>query len=269
MQHHESAIHKASAMIRNASRITVFSGAGMSQESGIPTFRDPGGLWDNVDLVEAGSAEGLIRAIEHHAHTLFPLFLNILDAFENAAPNPGHLALAEMEGLGILHTIITQNIDNLHQEAGNTRVVEVHGNVFRSTCMGCGHMETTARKPFIQNLRSKINRLASFDLEILLTLMSTCTQCGSMMRPDVVMFGEQVHHIDKAFDAARECDVMLVLGTSGVVYPAAYLPAEAKQNGARIIVINPAVNAFMEEADIYIPMKTGEALPIIMNLIKN
>lgn len=269
MQHHEPEIRKASATIRNARRMTVFSGAGMSQESGIPTFRDPGGLWDQVDLVEAGSAEGLVRAIERHAPTLFPLFLNILDAFENAAPNPGHLALADMERLGILHTIITQNIDNLHQEAGNTRMVEVHGNVFRSTCLGCGHLETTGRKQFIRHLRSKIDRLSSFDLEILLTLMATCPRCGSVMRPDVVMFGEQVHNIDKAFEAARTCDVMLVLGTSGVVYPAAYLPAEAKQNGARIIVINPTANAFMRESDIYIPMKTGEALPGILNLIKN
>ena len=269
MHHHDREIHKAATMIRNARRITVLSGAGMSAESNIPTFRDAGGLWDHIDVMEAGTAQGLIRTIENQADTLFPLLLTIMDAFEHATPNPGHLALAEMERMGMLHTIITQNIDNLHQEAGNTHVVEMHGNLCRSKCLGCGHTKTTPRKALIRHLKSKIDHLSAFDLENLLTLMMTCPHCTSVMRPDVVMFDEEVHDIHKAFDAAGKCDVMLVPGTSGAVYPAAYFPVEAKQNGASIIVINPSVNAFMRESDIYIPMKTGEALPAIMNLIKN
>ncbi|MBU0995260.1 MAG: NAD-dependent deacylase [Proteobacteria bacterium] len=269
MKHHEEKITQAALIIKKAHRMTAASGAGISAESGIPTFRDPGGIWDHMDMLEVGTASGFVNAIERNAETLFPLFINILDAFQYAEPNPGHMALSDMEKMGILKTIITQNVDNLHQEAGNTNVVEVHGNVFRSRCINCSHRVTVDRKIYIRELKEKIDRLMSFNLENLLSLVMICDKCGSMMRPDVVMFGEQVHDLQNAFEAARNCDVMIILGTSGVVYPAAYFPVEAKQNGAKIIVINPTVNAFVRESDIYIPMKTGEALPAILNLIRN
>ncbi len=269
MEKVNNVVKEAASILSSADKVTAASGAGISAESGISTFRDPGGLWDYIDPYEAGTVGGIVKSLERNADKLFPLFLNILETFEKADPNPGHLALSDLEKMGILKTVITQNIDNLHQEAGNSDVIEVHGNLFRMRCLKCGRFETVDRKAFTRSLAEKLKSLDSFNLESLLLLVMKCGDCDAMMRPDVVMFGEQVHDIPKAFDACQHCDVMLVLGTSGVVYPAAYFPVEAKRRGAKVIVINPTENAFVRESDIYIPMKTGEALPAILNLIKN
>lgn len=269
MGRYDRLIKDSASIMSNSKNVVASSGAGVSAESGIPTFRDPGGLWDIIDPYEVGTTQGLVNALEKNSGKLFPIILNILTTFVQAEPNPGHYAIADLQKMGILHSVITQNIDNLHQEAGSSNVIEVHGNMFRMRCTSCGHFETVDRKTYSMELSEKLIDLDVFNLENLLSLIMKCDSCGSVMRPDVVMFGEQVHDVPQAFEASQKCDVMLVLGTSGVVYPAAYFPVEAKRSGAKVIVINPSENAFVQDADVYLPMKTGEALPLILNLIKN
>jgi len=261
-------IEEAVSILSKAKRASASSGAGMSEESGIPTFRDPGGIWDEVNPIEAGTTRGLIHTLEKNAEKIIPIFLKMLDSFERAEPNPGHTALFELEKMGILKTVITQNVDNLHKEAGTSDLVEVHGNLFRMACLRCGRKKTVDRKSYVRSVRDKLASFSTYDLSSLIKLAEVCDQCGSIMRPDVVMFGEAVKDLQRAFDVSFHSDVMLVLGTSGVVYPAASFPAEAKNAGAKIVVINPTENGFRNYSDVYIPMKTGEALPIIVEGIR-
>ncbi len=258
-------IDLAVSQIKNCSRIVAFSGSGISAESGIPTFRDPGGLWDQLDPWEVGTVPGLLSALESKSDQLKPIFLNILDTFEKSEPNQAHIALSELEKVGKLIGIITQNIDNLHQDAGNTRVVEMHGNLFRMKCLSCGSEETYERQSFISKTRETMNQIPAFNIDNLLKLAARCSKCGELTRPDVVMFGEAVHQLRESYQLAQSADLMLVLGTSGVVYPAADLPGQAKARGAVVIEINPAENAFASMTDVYIPLKAGEALKEIMN----
>ncbi len=261
-------IKEAASILSKSRNAAASCGSGISAESGISTFRDPGGIWDQVDPFEVGTASGLVNFMMKNSGKLLPLFINMLDSFEKADPNPAHIALYELEQMGILKTVITQNVDNLHYEAGNRNVIEVHGNLFRMRCMACNAEKYLDRKPYIKDVREKLNALALFDLSALMKLVPVCDQCASMMRPDVVMFGEAVKDLPEAFEASRNTDVMLILGTSGVVYPAAAFPGEAKSSGAKLIEINPNENPFSGISDIYIPMKAGEALPEIIREIK-
>ncbi|MBW1846560.1 MAG: NAD-dependent protein deacylase [Deltaproteobacteria bacterium] len=265
---YEKEIEESAKILSTATHGSAFCGAGNSEESGIATFRDPGGLWDQVDPVEVGTAEGLISALDRNADKLLPVFMEMLDSFEQADHNPGHKALADLESMGLLTSVITQNVDNLHQEAGSLEVIEVHGNLFRMRCLSCNRIKDVERKPFVSEIKEKLNAMTEFTLTSMASLAPVCDTCSSMMRPDVVMFGEAVQHLPKAFGISQNTDVMLVLGTSGNVYPAAYFPIEAKKAGARVIVINPTENAFSAVTDVYIPLKTGEALPAIVDKIK-
>jgi len=264
----EGEIKKAADILAGAGNAVASCGAGVSAESGIATFRDPGGVWDKLNPAEVGTTPGLINTLEKNAKKLIPFFIELLEAFEQANPNPAHLALGELEKMAILKTVITQNIDNLHQEAGNTDVIEVHGNGFRLCCVSCGNLQTKPRKELIAEIKSKIHALKDYDLASIATVMPKCDRCGAIMRPDVVMFGEMVKDTDRAFSAANHCDVMLAVGTSGVVYPAAYLPFQAKEAGARVIVVNPNENAFSRVSDAYIPMNAGEAMPKLVETVK-
>lgn len=261
-------IREAAFILSKAAKASAFCGAGVSAESGIATFRDPGGIWDRVSPDEVGTASGLIRTLEQKADILKPVFIDMIDSFEQAELNPGHKALVDLEKMGIMKTIITQNVDDLHSEAGSENVIEVHGSLFRMVCLSCGSRKKFERKPFLMELREKLNFLESFSLENLVSLAPECPECNSMMRPDVVMFGEAVQHLPQAFNASKESDVMLILGTSGVVYPAAYFPVEARKAGAEIILINPTENPFSDITDVYIPMKFGDALPAVVDRIK-
>ncbi len=262
-------IEAAVSILSKAKRASASSGAGMSEESGIPTFRDPGGLWDEINPIEAGTVRGLINTLEKNAEKIIPIFLKMLDSFEKAEPNPGHTALFDLEEMGILKTVITQNVDNLHKEAGTSDLIEVHGNLFRMACLRCGRQKMVDRKSYVRSVRDKLKSFTAYDFNRLISLAEVCDHCDSIMRPDVVMFGEAVKGLQRAFNASLHSDVMLVLGTSGVVYPAASFPIEAKNNGARIIVINPSENGFQKYTDVYVPMKTGEALPIIVEKIRH
>ncbi|MBW2218767.1 MAG: NAD-dependent protein deacylase [Deltaproteobacteria bacterium] len=260
-------IEKAASILAESKYATATCGAGVSAESSIPTFRDPGGIWDRLDPSEVGTVSGLINTLERKSDLLLPFFFDFLDTFERAEPNPGHYAIASLEKKGVLKSVITQNVDNLHQEAGTKNLIEVHGNFFRMACLSCNHKNTVDRKLFIKKIRNKLKSLTTFDLGSFISFAVNCEQCNKIMRPDVVMFGEAVQELPAAFNVSEKSDVMLVLGTSGVVYPAAYFPIKAKEAGAKIIIINPNENPFPGHTDVYIPLKTGEAMPAILKLI--
>ncbi len=268
MGNYETELRKAASMLSNSKNASTFCGSGVSEESGISTFRDPGGLWDVVDPMEVGTIDGLIQTIESKGDQLKVVFKNILNSFEEAEPNKGHRALGKLEKLGVIKSVITQNVDNLHQEAGNSNVIEVHGNMFRMKCLSCSRKKQYERKSFIKDIKSRFNLLKEFNLNSFLQLAEKCAICYQITRPDVVMFGEAVHDLGRAYHVAENTDVMLVLGTSGVVYPVAELPVIGKKAGARIIEINPSENAFSHVSDVYIPMKTGESLPVITEMLK-
>lgn len=261
-------IQEAARLIGNAKKAAAFCGSGVSAESGIATFRDPGGIWDRFDPLEVGTPEGFLSSLTRNPRSLAPLALELIEAFEKAECNPGHIALAELEEMGILKTVITQNIDNLQREAGSANLVEVHGNLFRLVCISCGKGRAYERRPFIAEMKERLGRLTDFSLPGLAAIVPVCEACGSLMRPDVVMFGEAVRELPRAYHAARVCDAMLVLGTSGTVFPAAAIPFEAKRGGAPVIVVNPRENAFGEITDVFIPMKFGEAVPAILRAIQ-
>jgi NAD-dependent deacetylase len=260
-------LQEAASVLRGASYATALCGAGVSAESDIATFRDAGGLWERLDPAEVATTDALVRTLDERPEKLVSVFFELLDSFEGAEPNPGHRALARLEKVGILKTVITQNIDDLHREAGNTTLLEIHGNVFRMRCLKCGSKIQRDRKEVVREVREKLKAMSEYSLANLIALASPCPKCRSLTRPDVVMFGEAVQDLHQAYREARKSDVMLVLGTSGVVYPAADLPGQTKMAGGKLIVINPAEDAFSAYSDVYLPMKSGDALPAIVDRV--
>ncbi len=260
---------KAAEMIAGSKAVAAFSGAGISAESGIPTFRDPGGLWDQFDPDEVATSGGLLKAVMRKPELIRSFFLQTVEIFEQAQPNPGHVALQVLEEMSLLKTVITQNIDNLHQEAGCTRVLEVHGNLFRGRCLNCGRKQALNKRELLARVKKFFADESGFELGGLLGIMPNCPHCRGLSRPDVVMFGEAVQQMPEAFAAAESCDLMLVLGTSGVVYPAAAIPYQARENRAQIIEINPTDNYYGSISEVYISAPSGQALPKLVDLVKD
>jgi len=253
----------AAKLLARAQRVSAFTGAGISAESGIPTFRDPGGIWDQFDPEEFGTAEGILALAQREPERIRRFLLGVVEIFEQAKPNPAHKALAELERLGILSVVITQNVDALHTDAGSLSVYEVHGSMFRARCTRCGRRYPLEKQSLLKHARELLQESNGFRLEKALTIMPVC-DCGGLTRPDVVMFGEAVQQLNQSFRAASSTDVMLVLGTSGVVYPAAAIPHQAQQAGAKIIEINPSENCYSAITDVFIKEQNGAAMPKIM-----
>jgi len=228
-------LQQVASVIASARNLVAFTGSGISAESGIPTFRDQGGLWDRYDPDTLGSdGVATLGSITEEGRAFFQ---EMVDTLERARPNPGHIALAELERMGILSSVITQNIDNLHWEAGNTRVIEVHGNLYRLRCLTCGRtfkLKKGEDLPAMVKRLTEVMEQGNFEIS---QLMPKC-QCGGLTRFDVVHFGEPVQDFTQAEHAAQTCDVMLALGTSGVVTPAAFVPSYAKGAGAKVIEVN-------------------------------
>jgi len=259
---------RAAEMIVASNNIVGFSGAGISAESGIHTFRDPGGIWDQFDPAEVGTSAGLIETALRNPGVIRRFLTEALETFEQAKPNAGHLGLAALEKMSKLRAVITQNIDNLHREAGSSRVIEVHGNIYRARCLACGRKQPVDRDRLHQRLRAILEDERGFDLVALAGLFPPCS-CGSATRPDVVMFGEAVQQLHEAYAEAATCEVMLVLGTSGVVYPAAALPHEAAEHGAKIIEINPTENCFHPITEIFIQEKAAAGMSRLVDMVKD
>jgi len=261
----ERQLTEVASVIARAKNLVAFTGSGVSAESGIPTFRDPGGLWDRYDPDQLGTGGDILSMLSQLSGAGRQFLQEMLATFEQAAPNPGHLALVELERMRILRSVITQNVDNLHWEAGNTRVFEVHGNLYRFRCLVCARRLKLSKDEFLSLMR-RIVETEELDVSSLAELIPRC-QCGGLTRIDAVGFGEPVQDLPEAEHEARICDVLLTLGTSGVVFPAALLPGYAKGAGATLIEINATGSYFPEIADFAIVEKTGVALPKIVEAV--
>jgi NAD-dependent deacetylase len=241
-------IERVARDILTSKRTIALTGAGISVESGIPDFRSPGGLWSRFDPMEYAHIDSFRR----NPRKVWEMLKEVFRLISSARPNPAHYALAELESMGLLQAVITQNVDGLHQKAGSKVVIEYHGNHDWLVCLECGWRRSA------QDLREE-------------EMPPTCEVCGSILKPSVVFFGEPIpwEAQMRALEEARLCELMLVIGTSAVVYPAADLPRIAKSKGARVVEINlePTVLTGVI-SDYLIEGKAGEVLPEILKEVK-
>jgi NAD-dependent deacetylase len=237
-------LDEVATALRDARHVAVLTGAGVSAESGIPTFRDAlTGLWANFRPEELATPE----AFERNPRLVWEWYAMRREMVGRAQPNPAHLALAQLESLVPRLTLITQNVDGLHERAGSTRVIELHGNITRVKC---------SREGTVQSTWSDVDEPPP-----------KCNECGARLRPDVVWFGEMLppKALHEAQTAAEECDLFLSIGTSNVVEPAASLPWIAAQAGAQVIVVNPDMNGQRRGHRIqHFLGKAGEILPLLL-----
>ena len=239
--------------------MVAFTGAGISVESGIPTFRDPGGIWDRFDPAEFGTWDGIARLAMGQPDRLAEFLLDLRRVFAAARPSAGHAALARLEEAGLLDGVITQNVDGLHREAGGKTVLEIHGSFTRTVCLACGHRRDVSRAEFLADLDRCVLGLRTAFVPSLAALLPRCDVCGSPARPDFVAFGEAVHEYGEAETLARAARVLLVVGTSGEVYPAAELPSITRKAGGRVVEVAPAATGIA--ADVRLHGEAGAVLP--------
>ena len=238
---------KAATFLGETERLAVLTGAGVSKESGIPTFREAQtGLWSQYDPETLATPEGFLQ----DPGLVWRWYDFRRQKLAEVSPNAGHRALVELEAFIGELTVITQNVDGLHAAAGSARVIELHGNISKLKCFERNH--------------------PALDIPIGLNEPPLCS-CGSLLRPDVVWFGEALPQLElnRAMQISRESDLMLVIGTSGLVHPAASLPYLAKQNRAKILEVNPNRTPITEIADLFLQGPSAEILPTIISLLKN
>jgi NAD-dependent deacetylase len=244
-------LQSAARALARSCRLVVFTGAGVSKESGIATFREPEtGLWAQYDPMELATPE----AYERDPEFVWSWYEHRFGAAAAAEPNPGHQAIAELERLLPQVAVITQNIDGLHQRAGSSDVVELHGSMHRFKCVPGTH-----------------TGFALADFADQADKPPRCPECGEYLRPDVVWFGEALpgDAIDRAVTLSKDCDAMLVVGTSGVVYPAALMPQFAAEAGATVVDVNPERDALTANATIFLKGAGGEVLPLLVAAVRD
>jgi NAD-dependent deacetylase len=244
----EGTIAAVRGWIDTAERIVVLTGAGISTESGIPDFRGPQGLWtkdpdaERMATIQNYLADAEVRR-RSWQHRLDP-------ANWRAEPNAGHAALVELERRGKLHTLITQNVDGLHQRAGTSAdlVVEIHGTIQQYACMGCGD-----RGP----IQRVLDRVRDGDLD------PACSDCGGILKTATISFGQSLvaSDLERAFEAAAACDLLLAIGSTLAVYPIAGVVPEAHQSGARIVILNAEPTEMDPIADAVLRGQIGQVLP--------
>ncbi len=243
----QTAIEFAADLFRQAKRAVVLTGAGLSTPSGIPDFRSEGtGLWSRDEPLEVASLNTFRIAPEKFFQWFRPLASQIFCA----QPNPAHFALAELEQAGCIQTIITQNIDALHQKAGSKNVIEMHGTMLTLTCSQCYHQVDAASYLTLFVEKGEIPH---------------CPKCGSVLKPDVILFGEQLPQSAwlHAQRDARQCDLMLVAGSSLEVLPVAGLPMQALDRGAHLIIVNNSPTYLNARADVAIMENVADIIPAI------
>jgi NAD-dependent deacetylase len=236
-------------LIRERSPCVALTGAGISTESGIPDFRSPTGLWAQFDPLEYGS----IEAFRADPLKVWSFYKPRVAMLTEAEPNPAHQALAELERLGRLEAVVTQNIDLLHERAGSRDVVEVHGSIRTATCPSCGEQVVLARL---------LELLAEADAP-------ECPACGAILKPDVVFFGEllPVAAIERATELARGARLLLVVGSALEVYPVAALPSETLEAGGKLAIVNRGPTPYDEQATVRIEGSAGEVLPAVVSAL--
>jgi len=243
----QESIHYAAALLRSARRAIVLTGAGISTPSGIPDFRSEGqGLWAKDQPLEVASQ----TTFRTQPQAFFNWFRPLASSIFNAQPNAAHFALSQMEEKGLLQAILTQNVDILHQKAGSRRVIELHGTLGTLSCTQCYHQQDS--RPFL-------------DAFVQQGKLPHCPDCGGLLKPDVILFGEQLPYRpwQEAQAEARSCDLMLVAGSSLEVLPAAGLPMQAIDRGAHLIIINRQPTYISVRADLNIYADVAEALPLL------
>jgi NAD-dependent deacetylase len=235
------------AHIQTAQSVCALTGAGISAESGVPTFRGEEGLWKKFKPEELANFQAFIR----NPNLVWEWYAYRRKLIHDVKPNPGHYALVELERRVKEFTLVTQNVDNLHRRAGNLSVVELHGNIERSYCIECG-----ATVPEF-NLDSPSGA-------------PHCEKCGGLVRPDVVWFGEMLpgEAFSRAEKAARQCDLFLCIGTSAVVYPAASLPYVALDHGAFVVEINREPTELSAHVHETLLGAAGEILPQLVSCFR-
>lgn len=243
----DEAISKARKWVEEAENISALTGAGISVDSGIPDFRSEGGLWEKYNPNEYATYDSFMR----DPSKFWEMGQELAEVILDAHPNEAHRALAKLEERSKLLGIITQNIDNLHQEAGNQKVVELHGNYLRAYCLECG-------KKYVGE---KIQRRV-VEGEI----PPKCDECDGILKSEAILFGEPLPQeaMSEAIRICRKTDLMLVIGTSLQVYPAAYLPHLAKKSDARIILVNLHGNNRKDVADILLEGRAADIMPQIV-----
>lgn len=237
--------------IKNTQHIVAFTGAGISAESGIPTYRGEGGLWTKYDP----NLYAHISYFRQNPSYYWNFFKEVrYPMLKTVKPNKAHLALAELEALDHLKTVITQNIDGLHQEAGSSSVIELHGTTRKIFCVECS--EDYTMDEVVSKLETQIPPL--------------CSKCKGVLRPAVVFFGEMLdpQTIDQSYRQAEKSDFFLAVGSSLIVYPAADIPLRAKQTGAKLAIINKDSTPLDSVADYVINDSAGSVLPTIVDSLR-
>jgi NAD-dependent protein deacetylase/lipoamidase len=240
-------VSELTVLLRDEQPVVVLTGAGISTESGIPDFRSPTGIWARFDPMEYGT----IEAFRADPVKVWSFYAPRFEMLTSAEPNDGHRALAELEERGLVRAVVTQNIDLLHERAGSRDVVEVHGSIRTSSCLRCGER---------------------YPLADVLALMPSpaCPQCGALLKPDVVFFGELLPEeaIDRAFRLAREAGLLLVVGSSLEVYPVAGLPEETLASGGRLAIVNRGPTPYDHRAQVVVDAGAGETLRALADALR-
>ncbi|MFH1177797.1 MAG: NAD-dependent deacylase [Acidobacteriota bacterium] len=241
-------LKQAAEVLRRARRVVAFTGAGVSAESGVPTFRGALGLWEGRPVEEVATPQGF------HANPelVWRFYDERRTKLATVVPNPAHLVLARWQERFAHFRLVTQNVDELHQAAGSREVLQLHGSIWRLRCSSCGAEREDRRVPLPE-------------------LPPRCRGCGGLERPGVVWFGEYLpaEVLGAAGQAAASCDVLLVVGTSAVVYPAAGLVEIASRAGGKVIEVNPEASALAHLADVALRGPAGELLPRLDALLES
>jgi NAD-dependent deacetylase len=249
----EELIERIAELILQSRRVVVFTGAGVSTESGIPDFRSPGGIWTRYNPSDF-TFQKFISDPEARKKA-WGLYRELWQ--RNAQPNPAHYAIAELEKLGKLDCVITQNIDFLHQKAGNSEqnVIELHGTIRWVICLDCGK-----RYPF-EEIKQRLDRGEE---------SPSCGECGGMLKTATISFGQAmpVREMREAEHHSRNCDLFIVVGSSLVVYPAAYMPVYALESGAKLVIINATPTSLDPQAEVVVHARAGEVLPRVVDRVK-
>ncbi len=245
-------IHRAAELLLNSKSAIALTGAGISTESGIPDFRSDSGLWKKYDPDIYSNIKSYIK----DPTKFWNLAEKIAPNLFKSKPNPGHIALAELEKMDILKATITQNIDELHQKAGSVMVYEIHGNINRFNCFGCRASYTK------EQVMRKLKKEKHYPPQ--------CDVCGAPLKPSVVLFGESLptFEIYQSQALSQKADVMLIAGSSLSVAPACDLPLYTLRDGGKLIIVNDEPTPLDERAEVVLHFKTGRVLPLIVEEVK-
>ncbi len=238
----DPSVREVRARLRGARVVTVLTGAGISADSGVPTFRGADGLWRNFRAEELATPAAFAR----DPRLIWEWYNWRREIIATKQPNPAHFAVADMERRFEGFWLVTQNVDGLHRAAGSQQLSEIHGNIWQVRCTACARVETNRQVP--------------------LPLLPSCSRCGGLLRPHIVWFGEPLDQadLDRSFEAVRSCDVLLVIGTSGVVYPAASFASVAKGAGAFVCEINLDSTPNSHMVDVAIQGRAKDVVPSLL-----